>query len=277
MRQVFSSPRLENVEGVAQLLREADIEVRITQARSYKGNRRGGFSYREQDNARPAVWVVKSEDQVRAREILRSAGLIDSTRRDEAYATPTFRIDSAAVPAGGDAASKRAFRIKLVLLAGIMVVVGLAIVRWLQTPPAPSLASPPFNGRAAATLPAVAAAVFQHEMADVQLPVLCLGVDGRDAPTTLINTIARRPFTTVPASRCRRIADSDTGSVFPATGEPAVILDVHDFRPSAPDAGTIRATAYHHQMYGSYKTLEVRHVQGAWRVTRTIRHVSMRG
>ena len=39
MRQVFSSPRLENVERVSQLLEEAGIETRITHGRSYKGSR----------------------------------------------------------------------------------------------------------------------------------------------------------------------------------------------------------------------------------------------
>ena len=36
MRQVFTSPRLENVEGVAQLLRDAGVEIKVTDARSYK-------------------------------------------------------------------------------------------------------------------------------------------------------------------------------------------------------------------------------------------------
>lgn len=277
MRQVFSSARLENVEGVAQLLREADIEVRITHGRSYKGNRRSGFSYREQDTTRPAVWVVKSDDQVRAREILRAAGLIETTRRDEAYSAPTFRMDTAHATAGGDPVRRRAFRIKMVLLAGIVIVAGMAITRSLQMPAAPALASPPFDGTPAATLPAVAAAVFQHEMAEAKLPVLCLAVDGRDAPAAFIDSIARKPFTTVPASHCRRIADSDRGSEFPPTGQPALILDAHSFRPTAADTATVEATAYHHQMYGSYKTLEVRYIDGAWRVTRTVRHVSMRG
>ena len=44
MRQVFTSPRLENVEAVAKMLRDAGIEVKITEARSYRGNRRSSFS-----------------------------------------------------------------------------------------------------------------------------------------------------------------------------------------------------------------------------------------
>ena len=56
--------------------------MRITNGRSYKGGLRGDFSYRDDSRSEPnpAVWVVKSEDQPRAREILREAGLLDSTR-----------------------------------------------------------------------------------------------------------------------------------------------------------------------------------------------------
>ena len=45
MRQVFTSTRLENVEGVAKMLGEHGIETKITQGRSWKGNSRREFSY----------------------------------------------------------------------------------------------------------------------------------------------------------------------------------------------------------------------------------------
>lgn len=128
MRQVFSSPRLENVEAVAQMLREEGIEVRITNGRSYKGNRRGTFNYRESHGAKPAVWVVKSDDQVRAREILRDAGLMQSTRTPgDSFLAPTFRDaepDHVANPA-----ARRAFRIKLGLLIGIAIAAALTLSR----------------------------------------------------------------------------------------------------------------------------------------------------
>ena len=54
MRKVFSSHRLENAEGVAELLRAAGIEVRILNGRSYKGNRRRTFSYSDADA--PESW-----------------------------------------------------------------------------------------------------------------------------------------------------------------------------------------------------------------------------
>lgn len=274
MRQVFSSPRLENVERVAQLLRDADIEVRITDGRSYKGGRRSAFSYRDQSGPQPAVWVVKSADQVRAREMLRGAGLIDSTRGGDG--APLFRFETKAQAAGPDASRRRATRIKLGLIAGIVVVITLAIVHTLRTPPAPQLASPPF-GTPQATPPGAARAVFAHAYEEASLPVLCLSVDGRDAPAALIGTVARKPFTSVPASHCRRIADSDTGSVLPGTGQPALIIDARRFTPSAPDAATVELEAYHHRLYGTYKTLQLRYINGEWRVTDVLRHVSMQG
>lgn len=84
MRQVFTSPRLENVEAVERLLNEAGIATRVTQDRSYKGSARRHFSYREGGNPDPdpAVWVLRAEDLVRARELLRNDGLLESTRPD---------------------------------------------------------------------------------------------------------------------------------------------------------------------------------------------------
>ena len=85
MRQVFSSPRLENVEGVARLLNEQGIETYVSQSRSYKGQRRATFSYTQSGRADtsqwPAVWIVRAEDQPRAREMLREAGLLTSTSK----------------------------------------------------------------------------------------------------------------------------------------------------------------------------------------------------
>lgn len=77
MRQIFSSMRLENVERVAELLRDEGIEVRISNGRSYKSGRNRTFSYRDAANTRtqPTLWVVRSDDQVRARQLMRDLGL----------------------------------------------------------------------------------------------------------------------------------------------------------------------------------------------------------
>ena len=282
MRQVFSSARLENVERVAELLRGDGIEVRITDGRSYKGGRRTTVSYRDTGEAtRPAVWIVKSEDAARAREILREAGLLDSTRPGAAKLTfrSQFGDEATRTPA-----QKRATRIKAALIVGIVIVIVFEFMHAARQPnvapaaPAPLAASPvtgPFDGRVAATPPALAQAVLQKELAAVDTPVACLAVDRRDAPAE-VRTALTPPagVTLVSSSHCARIADEDRGSVHRASGRKATMIDVDHFRPSAPDAGTIEYTAYHHRMWAKYKTLEVKRVAGQWRVTRAIKVVA---
>lgn len=278
MRQVFTSPRLENVETVAQMLRDAGIQVRITNGRSYKGGRRGTFSYSDSSSAGPqaAVWVVESEDQVRAREILREAGLLDSTR--ESFSSPSFRFESQ-VAATQDKGKSRLLRIKLVLIAGIAVVGALAIMHALkQDPAADALQTHPLDGSVAAVPQALAAAVFTQELAKApKVDVLCLSIDGRDPTTGLVQGMqeALAGRSVVAASECVRNPNEDVGSSHRPSGKPAQMVDVTAFRPTTRESGTIQYTAYHHRMSASYKTLEVKLADGRWQVVRTVKHVSM--
>ena len=127
MRQVFSSQRLENVEGVAALLNEHGIETWISQARSYKGNRRRSFSYSDNAKDKPtpaAVWVVHAEDQPKARALLREAGLMETTR------TSYLPEHASAPPPVTRGPVNHAARIRMVMLA--------AVVCW---PPSPARAN----------------------------------------------------------------------------------------------------------------------------------------
>ncbi|KRA20084.1 MULTISPECIES: hypothetical protein [unclassified Lysobacter] len=278
MRQVFSSARLENVESVAQMLRDADIEVRVTNNRSYKGNRRSGFSYSDNDSPKPAVWVVKSEDQVRAREILRAAGLIDSTRGGEGYSAISFRAPEQIAPARNPA-QQRAFRIKLALIGGIVLVLVLAIVHSLREDPAESaLAQHPLDGSVAAIPQPLAAAVFVKELSKAApIDTLCLSIDGKDVSKAMIDAMQAqlRGRRVAPLSECVRIPDEEQGSVHRASGHPALLVDVKAFRPQTRESGKIEYEAYHHRMSASYKTLEVKSVDGQWQVVRTLKHVAM--
>ena len=285
MRQVFSSQRLENVETVAQMLRDADIEVRITNGRSYKGGRRGTFSYSDGDASgpKPAVWVVRSDDTVKARQILRDAGLLESTR--ESFAGPSFRFDSEPKPAHAKSQS-RALRIKLVLIAGIVIVGALAIRHAVNLDIAgEALKTHPLDGSTAQIPQPLAAAVFTHELPATRIEVVCLSIHGQGASPELIQALQPlglqpRRREVVPASQCVRNADDETGSSQRGTGKPAVIVDVHGFRPKSRDeadrvTGTLEISAYHHRLSGSYKTLEVKQTEDGWQVGRTLKHVAM--
>lgn len=123
MRLVFTSQRLETVEGVARLLNEAGIETWTEQARSYKGSQRSVFSYSDPGRTRqPAVWVVKSDDQPKARALLRQAGLIESTRES---GSPLRMPVSPDEPVG----RSLAMRVRLVLLVVLVVLAGFTSLR----------------------------------------------------------------------------------------------------------------------------------------------------
>jgi len=93
MRQIFTSQRMETVEGVAKMLTDAGIDVHVANARSYRGQRNSQFRYTEPlpKGLQPSVWIRHPEDQPRAREILREAGLLETTRPG---AGPTLAFSS---------------------------------------------------------------------------------------------------------------------------------------------------------------------------------------
>lgn len=140
MRQVFSSQRVETVEGVARLLRDAGIDVRITNGRSYHSKRSGQFSYLDRGNEKshPAVWVVHANDQPAARELLRAARLLDTTRKDHPIAEFAFR-DTAPTTSGG---RSWAWRIRVGLML-VIAAVALFVVLRHRAAPVPPAPPPP--------------------------------------------------------------------------------------------------------------------------------------
>lgn len=126
MRQIFTSPRLENVEGVAAMLREHGIETYISNARSYKGRRRSHYSYsdlaRGEAGPQAAVWIVRAEDITPARKLLLDAGLVESARQ----------VSFLPQPPANDAPRRSPWpvRIRLLLLAAIAIGTMLVLSRY---------------------------------------------------------------------------------------------------------------------------------------------------
>ena len=83
MRQVYRSPRPENIDRMVALMAEHGIETTIRNRSNYNhpGYRR--FSYLEPDSAREnweEVWVTHADDYTRAREVMRDLGLEPTVR-----------------------------------------------------------------------------------------------------------------------------------------------------------------------------------------------------
>ena len=89
----------------------------------------------------------------------------------------------------------------------------------------------------------------------------------------MLEALYRQGMVVAPGSTCVRNPDEDVGSQH-RSGREALLLDVTRFRPTAPDEGEVEYTAYHHRMFGDYKTLRVRRVDGRWQVVEVARHGS---
>ncbi|MGY1459740.1 hypothetical protein ACW5F0_14035 [Luteimonas sp. A534] len=234
MRQVFSSARIENVEAVARLLEEAGIEVRVSDGRSYRGAIRGNFSYREgaSSGPRPAVWVIRSDQQPEARRMLREAGLLQqTTHRNESFLPPPASLVSGGTPL----AARGGGRFRYGLLLGVAVMVALVMIAYrasrgdgdgdagpeVATVPAASMPAPvaaPVQGPDAsgmplittlpddafviATPPALAATVLRAELDAAGTRRGCLAIDGADPDPALLRQFAAEGFDVTAASAC---------------------------------------------------------------------------
>lgn len=109
------------------MLNEHGIETYISNARSYKGNRRSNYSYTElargEAGAQAAIWIVLPSDITRARQLLRDAGLIESTR------PPTFLPAPVVAAKEAPRASPWPMRLRLILLAAIAIGAMLVLSR----------------------------------------------------------------------------------------------------------------------------------------------------
>ena len=124
MRQIYSSVRLENVDRVVALMNEEGIETSVTGGRSFKRSGRRDFSFKEQNQDPATVWIVRSEDVARASEIMRSAGLLRSTR-DADFVPSAGRF----APRTEKAGLSMAWRIRLGLLVVVVLLSGFAIAQ----------------------------------------------------------------------------------------------------------------------------------------------------
>jgi len=152
MRQVFSSPRLENVDGVEAFLHQHDIATHVSNRDKLRRDRFRRPSYSQPASERnwPAVWVLHAEDLPRARQLLRDAGLMGSTRPDVA---PGYNL----APRRETETQPTAARVRRVLLALVLFSTGYFL--WTTqfgrqpTPTAPPQPPPTQSRTAPATAP----------------------------------------------------------------------------------------------------------------------------
>ena len=247
MRKVFSSIRLENVEAVAELLRAEGIEVKITNGRSYRGNRRSNFSYREseQSGTQPAVWILNADDQPRGRQLLRDAGLLESTRAGEGSYLPLSTPHEIKAPANRRAKTRTRIRIGLLVLIVVVSALILYSKRDISTAPA--------TKRAVASAPSApqhaAPTIVPQQAEDLE-------IYRADVPTALAKLLVEGELTAnKPAQACVAIDAGDpepqfmeslvvgASEVFTASecpGDAAWTIAVHDYMTDGLGRGHVQ-------------------------------------
>jgi len=238
MRQVFSSARVENVEAVARMLEAEGIEVRIENGPSFRSAIRGNFSYRDGSDKgpKPAVWVVRSDDQPRARQLLRDAGLLNTaTTIPSAFLSPT---PHAASSHSVERARKRTSRFRIGLLAAIAIIaLGVVFKPRPSQPWTPSSASVAADPGLAAIAtapeaeyllpvpPALAAAVAVRELERLGDAALCLAIDGKDPPPATLDALRADGIAATALSACE--------------GDDAVHVDANAWRTDGSGSGSV--------------------------------------
>jgi hypothetical protein len=78
MRQIYTSPRPENIDRVVALMAERGIETTVTNRSNYNRPTWQRFSYSRYEESRDSwaqVWVTRADDYTEARALLRGIGI----------------------------------------------------------------------------------------------------------------------------------------------------------------------------------------------------------
>ncbi|MEO6967746.1 MAG: hypothetical protein ABI132_04720 [Rhodanobacteraceae bacterium] len=128
MRQIYTSPRQQNIERVVALLAEQGIVTSVTNKRAWVRPSYSRFSYSQANDSGewPVVWITHAADQTRARQLLREIGIEPATRYAEALAAAR----DPAIP-DPNRHHRAAMRVRIALMAGVGVAFLLLLLRML--------------------------------------------------------------------------------------------------------------------------------------------------
>jgi broad specificity phosphatase PhoE len=128
MRQIYSSPRQENIDNVVALLHEHGIETTVTNRSVWKRPSYQRFSYSQRMDNRddwPQVWINRADDFTKSRELLREIGIEPVTRYSEELAIS--RESNTQLPA-----QRTAARVRLIALAAVAGVFLMVVLKAMQ-------------------------------------------------------------------------------------------------------------------------------------------------
>ena len=128
MRQIYTSPRPENIDSVVALMAEHGIRATVSNRSNYNRQswQRHSYSPRRQDRSRwPQVWITHADDYSKARELLMGLGIEPVVRHGEELA-------AARNASPLERRARVATRVRRVLLLAVLVVFTVQMLHYLR-------------------------------------------------------------------------------------------------------------------------------------------------
>jgi hypothetical protein len=128
MRQIYTSPRQENIDIVVALMAEHGIEATVANRSNYNRPTWQRFSYSQRQDDRGSwaqVWITHADDYTKARALLREIGIEPTVRYGEELA-------AARNPGPLERRNRAVTRVRRIVLLMVLAVLAVAMLRFLR-------------------------------------------------------------------------------------------------------------------------------------------------
>lgn len=128
MRQIYTSPRQQNIDAVVALMAENGIETTVTNRSNYNRANWKRFSYTErQDTSHnwPQVWITSPDDFTQARAVLRNIGIEPAIRHADELA-------AARNPTPVNKRQHTVARVRRIVLLAVLGAFAMVVLRYLH-------------------------------------------------------------------------------------------------------------------------------------------------
>ncbi|MCW8809047.1 MAG: hypothetical protein OQK79_13215 [Rhodanobacter sp.] len=128
MRQIYTSPRQENIDTVVALMAEHGIETMVTNRSNYNRPSWQRFSYTQQRDDKgnwPQVWISRAEDYAAARALLREIGIEPVIRHGD-------ELEAARSPTPMIRREHTVARARRIVLLAVLAAFAMVVLRYLH-------------------------------------------------------------------------------------------------------------------------------------------------
>jgi len=128
MRQIYTSPRQENIDAVVALMAEHGIETTVANRSNYNRPTWQRFSYTQREDNRETwaqVWIARAEDYTKARTLLREIGIEPVIRHGDELA-------AARNPSPTTQREHLVARARRIVLLAVLAAFAMVVLRYLH-------------------------------------------------------------------------------------------------------------------------------------------------